>query len=286
MNQGKLPPIEVYQIGEVFFVLDGNHRVSVARSLDQEYIMGYVTEIKTNIVPTQDDSPDDLIIKIEEADFLESTQIGSLRPKAELKVTIPGQYPLIKQHIEKLRNEYSNRGRIITLPNAAAKWYDTIYLPVVDVIKRLGILRDFPERTETDLYIWLTKRQLEIEETLGWNVGIEATATELIETESSSPEKAASRLSEKIINMITPEAFGLGPKPGKWRERTLAIHREDRLFTDILVPISGEKYSWQALEQAIVLAKPEGDQIHGLHVVRSKKDFKSEKTKEIELGFT
>ncbi len=28
-----LPPIEVYQVGEAYFVMDGNHRVSIARQL-------------------------------------------------------------------------------------------------------------------------------------------------------------------------------------------------------------------------------------------------------------
>jgi hypothetical protein len=40
-----LPPIEVYQIDQAYFVLDGNHRVSVARQLGATYIQAYVTEI-------------------------------------------------------------------------------------------------------------------------------------------------------------------------------------------------------------------------------------------------
>jgi hypothetical protein len=61
-----LPPIEVYRVGEVYFVFDGNHRVSVARQLGAPYIQAYVTEVHTK-VPL---SPDDLIIKTEYADFL------------------------------------------------------------------------------------------------------------------------------------------------------------------------------------------------------------------------
>ena len=53
-----LPPISVYRIGEVHFVRDGHHRVSVARALGHETIDAYVTEILTpgasGSSPTQD----------------------------------------------------------------------------------------------------------------------------------------------------------------------------------------------------------------------------------------
>ena len=58
-----LPPIEVYQIGEVFFVFDGNHRVSVARELEANSIQAYVREVRTRVNITPDIQPDDLITK-------------------------------------------------------------------------------------------------------------------------------------------------------------------------------------------------------------------------------
>lgn len=47
-NKG-LPPIEVYQLGKVYFVLDGNHRVSVARQLGAKSIEAHVTEISLEV---------------------------------------------------------------------------------------------------------------------------------------------------------------------------------------------------------------------------------------------
>ena len=38
-----LPPVELIQIGEDYFVRDGHHRISVARTLGQKYIDGLVT---------------------------------------------------------------------------------------------------------------------------------------------------------------------------------------------------------------------------------------------------
>ncbi len=73
-----LPPIEAYQIGEAYFVRDGNHRVSVARQLGAPTIQAYVTEIETRVPLTADVQPDDLILKAEYADFLEKTRLDEI----------------------------------------------------------------------------------------------------------------------------------------------------------------------------------------------------------------
>jgi hypothetical protein len=87
-----LPPIEVYKVGEIYFVLDGNHRVSVARSEGFEYISAHVIEVKTDIPITADIQPDDLIIKAEYADFLAQTGFADLCPGVDLSLSVPGQY--------------------------------------------------------------------------------------------------------------------------------------------------------------------------------------------------
>jgi hypothetical protein len=99
-DMGGLPPIKVYQIGEVYFVLDGNHRVSVARQVGATYIEAYVTEVRTKVPLSPNTQPDDLILKAEYADFLEHTRLDELRPEADLSVTAPGQYQALEEHIE------------------------------------------------------------------------------------------------------------------------------------------------------------------------------------------
>ena len=54
------PPIDVYKVGDVYFVRDGNHRVSVARELEAPTIQAYVTEVRTKVPLSPDDQPDDL----------------------------------------------------------------------------------------------------------------------------------------------------------------------------------------------------------------------------------
>jgi hypothetical protein len=41
-----LPPVQLIQVGEVYYVRDGHHRISVARMLDQEHIDAEVQVLK------------------------------------------------------------------------------------------------------------------------------------------------------------------------------------------------------------------------------------------------
>ena len=169
-----LPPIDVYKIGEAYFVLDGNHRVSVARSFGATYIQAYVTEVRTRVPLTPDDQLDDLLIKGEYASFLEQTRLDELRPQANLQVTSPGQYPILLEHIGVHRYYMGvDLMRHVPYPEAVAHWYDHVYLPVVEIIRKQGILRDFPGRTEADLYLWVARHRAELFDQLGWDMQIE-----------------------------------------------------------------------------------------------------------------
>ncbi len=83
-GQAGLPPIDVYEVGEAYFVIDGNHRVSIARQEHFPSIGAHVIEVKTNIPFTPDVLPDDLIIKAEYAEFLHATCLTDSKPNVDL----------------------------------------------------------------------------------------------------------------------------------------------------------------------------------------------------------
>ena len=93
------PPIQAYQVGDAYFVLDGNHRVSVARDLGVKSIQADVTEIRTRVPLAPTDTPDDIIAKAEYAEFLEETRLDELVPDANLRLTIAHGYPQLLEHI-------------------------------------------------------------------------------------------------------------------------------------------------------------------------------------------
>ncbi|MDQ3248345.1 MAG: hypothetical protein M3Q45_03965 [Chloroflexota bacterium] len=157
-----VPPVELFKIGEVYFVRDGNHRVSVARANDASHIEAYVTEVKTDVPLTLDDfERDQWLIKAECADFMNLTHLDKLRPDHDLKLTEPGRYAMLVDHIEVhryLRNlDLTRDGSEERLSWAAAvlSWYDHVYMSVVEAIRQYGLLEHFPNRTEADLYLWI-----------------------------------------------------------------------------------------------------------------------------------
>jgi nucleotide-binding universal stress UspA family protein len=263
-----LPPIEVYKIGDVYFVRDGNHRVSVARQFEQTHIQANVTEIPTRVPLSPDVQPHELLLKAQYTDFLEHTRLDELRPGADLSLTVAWRYHKLLEHIEVHRYYMGlDQQREIPYSEAVAHWYDEVYLPTVRAIRRRGMLRDFPERTETDLYLWLLEHHAELQEALGWEVHTEEAADDLSAQFGAQRKHVVARVGSRLIDAVTPDELESGPSPGKWREERLNARRADRLFSDILVPLGGQEDGGYALSQALVIARREGARLRGLHVV-------------------
>ncbi|HHY58552.1 MAG TPA: hypothetical protein GYA08_24305 [Chloroflexi bacterium] len=156
------PPIEVYKIGDVYFVRDGNHRVSVARANGLTHIEAYVTEIPTDVpLHMEDFERDQWLIKIERTEFLKETQLDVIRPDHGIEFTEPGRYQILLRHIQVhqyLRNldlERAGSDHRLSWEEAVASWYDNIYLPMVEAIHNHDLMASFPKRTEADLYLWI-----------------------------------------------------------------------------------------------------------------------------------
>ena len=212
-----MPPIEVYKVGEVYFVQDGNHRVSIARQAGFEFIEAHVIEVQTDIPITPDLQPDELIIKAEYAEFLEKTEIISLFPNVDLSVTVPGQYEKLLEHIAVHRYFMGlDLQHDIPYQEAVKHWYETVYTPFLEPIREKGLLRWFPDRTETDLYLWVSEHLETLQSELGWSL---------------SPETAMTDLAKRKNPRIVQEES----EPGHWRQSKLYDRYTDHLFRDILV---------------------------------------------------
>ncbi len=261
-----LPPIRVYKLGDAYFVLDGNHRVSIAKEMGIDTLEAYVTEIRSKVPLSPDDSPADIILKEEYVDFLEETQIDKILPGANLQLTFPGLYKTLLEHINVHRHYMGNeQQREIPWDEAVRDWYENVYLPVIRVIREQGILDEFPERTETDLYIWILDHQTYMQNELGWSIRPEKAASDLVEEKTFKPKRFFKRIGQKILNSFIPAAY-------KHQEkfidpRNLRSNRGPTMFSDILVAMSGYAESWIALEQAIILARLERADVRGLIVV-------------------
>jgi nucleotide-binding universal stress UspA family protein len=263
-----LPPILVYKIGEVYFVLDGNHRVSIAKQMGIDHIEAYVTEIQTKVPLTPDDSPEDIILKAEYSEFLEATKIDTIIPDVVFKLTFPGQYPILEEHIRVHRHYMGlEQQREIAWEEAVWHWFNQVYMPVIETIREQNLLVEFPGRTETDLYIWILDHQSYLEQELGWSIRPDKAASDLLRVKGKRFFRVLRRTGRKILEALIPNQLENFSTPGEWRQQKQV--ERDSLFSDILVPLSGSPESWIALEQAIIVAEMEKSDVRGLAIRRA-----------------
>lgn len=265
----RMPPIQVYQIGEAYFVLDGNHRVSIARERKSRHIRAYVTEIHTKVPLSPETDFNEFILKAEYAQFIAKTGVDECCPEAEFKVTVPGIYAVLERRIQAHRRQPK--------PNftreAVQFWYEDDYLPSIESIRKRGILRDFPKRTPTDLYAWIIKHREQLKEELGWSINTKMVAEDLAEKQGERNTQKLKRGVEKVRKRIVPALLESGLPTGVWRKKYAGIQHPNVLLGNILVPLSGEYDSWKALEQALLLGSYEHANLLGLHIRPSKEEM-------------
>ncbi len=163
-----LPPVLLYKVGQVYFVVDGHHRVSVAREQGQEFIEAEVRECATKVNISPDLKPEDLVILGEKVHFLERTHLDDLRPESRIRLTIPDGFDRMLQHIAVHRYFMGlDLKRDVAEQEAILHWYDTVYMPIVKVIRSSKILKEFPGKTEGDLYLWVLDHQRYLSEEEG-----------------------------------------------------------------------------------------------------------------------
>jgi hypothetical protein len=149
------PPVELYEVGGAYFVVDGHHRVSVARSLGTPTIEARVKEFQTAVPVAPDDSIEDLVIKQGRADFLEATGIETA-DEEEYRATVAHAYGRLVDHVSVHRYYRGlELDREVDWREAVQSWRDAVYRPVIEAIRSRRTLEKFPGRTETDLYLFV-----------------------------------------------------------------------------------------------------------------------------------
>lgn len=159
-----LPPIEVYQVGEVYFVRDGNHRVSVALAVGQKTIEAYVTQVEVpfcldkNTVTKQMDAAEAYMT------FLEETGLRYVYQHENLMLSEPTRYTDFIGHIHLHGAVLAECEECpVSIQEAAAHWYENVYLPAVVLIRKHHMLTHMKGRTEADLYLWLVDHLCDLE---------------------------------------------------------------------------------------------------------------------------
>jgi hypothetical protein len=194
MRRGQaMPPIDVYRVGELHFVEDGHHRVSVARQLGLEVIEANVTEIVTEVPVDRDTRVRDLALKSHERLFFERVPLPR-SARERIKFTEKWRYASLAEGVEawgframQAAGEFMNRAEI------ARAWFEDEYLPVVDLLREEDLIG---RGTEAEAYVRVVSLRYMLLRTHAWDEEVFARLRE----EMRRPEVAEDTLVHRLLD--------------------------------------------------------------------------------------
>ena len=219
MRSGRrLPPVKLYQIKNEYYALDGNHRIAAANALGHSEIQAKVTEF----IPSKG-SLENLLYR-EKAQFDDQTQLPFT-----IELTDFGQYEQLIEQISRHRDYLAKQGPApVTLPEAAKDWYETVYMPLIAIIKKGGLIEQFPDRTLADLYTYISVHQWERNDPgLRYGIGISKLVPKTMEAfrekmanlkETEYPEMLREITAFVLINVAAKKEMRLVDKLFKLEE--------------------------------------------------------------------
>jgi hypothetical protein len=161
-----IPPIDVYRVGDMHFVSDGHHRVSVALALGQATIEAYVTEVQTKISANGIRFRGDLIVKNDRRLFLERVPLAG-PARAAMVLSDPWAYTILSETVEawgfRLMQDES---RFLSRAEVAERFHTEEFEPVVGMLRQAGLLGD---RTEAEAYLAVSEQRYRLMRTHRWD---------------------------------------------------------------------------------------------------------------------
>lgn len=281
LNSTGLPPVSLYKIGDAYFVLDGNHRVSIAREMGLDMIEAYVTELYTRVPVSASITPEELQNKATYVEFLEQTRLDLIIPGTDFSLSRADAYPLLAEHIDVHRYYMGQeQAREIPYEEAALDWYEKVYQPVVEMINSSGLREEFPRLTVTDLYLWVLDQQSILQEALGIPIRTGHAAEYMALQEGKTIKASGSQTEQHFEDTVFSGREQAAPD--------LPLTAEDPegcLFRDILVAIGDHDDYWSALEQAILINRCPSGHVRGLHVISPSDLLGEEEHRKMETRF-
>lgn len=161
--EGDFPPIVVYEIDGSYFVVDGHHRVAIAKQLGVENIDAEITRLRSRTKLPPDADIARIIMDEQERRFIEESGLGRAHPRVRIEFSRPQGYIELLEHL-KIHGFHlmMERGEVVPIEEIAGDWYDRVYRPTVAAIHREGLRELWPKATDADLFLWVGQRRREL----------------------------------------------------------------------------------------------------------------------------
>jgi hypothetical protein len=161
--EGDFPPIVVYELDGRYFVVDGHHRVAIARQRGIEFIDAEITQLRSRYPLPEDADIGAIIMAEQQRRFMEESGLERARPEGRIEFSRPQGYIELLEHI-KIHGFHlmMERGTPCSMEEIAGDWYDRVYLPTVEAIRRERLHELWPKATDADLFLWVGQRRREL----------------------------------------------------------------------------------------------------------------------------
>jgi hypothetical protein len=197
-----LPPVALYKVCDAYFVKDGHHRISVARTKGVKHVEALVYEYACDVYLDKDTDLEKLAIQETYHQFLKETRLGNTRPNPGLQLTLLGGYPILMEHIQAHKYYLEDLDQEeVSLPDAACSWYDNVYAVLADAIRKNRIMKEFPLRTETDFYLWIIQHRSQLRDHFGWGGNADG-VVEAYTQKYSGPLRRAIGAFKRIFGLV------------------------------------------------------------------------------------
>jgi hypothetical protein len=161
-----LPPVDLLGVGELYFVRDGHHRVSVARALGRTDIDAYVTEVVTRVDAGRAMQLSDLPLKSHERVFFDRVPLPA-EARDEIELSEPFDYAILAEMVEAWGfRAMQSRGDALDRRRTAVLWLETEYRPVVAMLREAGLVGD---RTDAEAYMRIAGERYWLLRTHEWS---------------------------------------------------------------------------------------------------------------------
>ena len=162
-----LPPVDLYRLGEIYFVRDGHHRVSVACALGRDEIDAYVTEVVTRVGAGRTITLADLPLKSHERVFFERVPLPP-EARAEIKLSDPWDFAELAEGVEAWGfRAAQDRREPLDREQTARLWLETEYRPVIEMLREAHLIAH--GKTETEVYMRISAERYRLLRTHTWN---------------------------------------------------------------------------------------------------------------------
>jgi hypothetical protein len=161
-----VPPIEVYRVGDLHFVQDGHHRVSIALATGQTSIDAYVTEIVTAVPAKGVRHRGDLLLKSYELMFRSRVPLPA-QAYARIEVTDPWSYAELGEAIEAWGYRLIQaEGAFLDRAEVARRWLTDEFVPVVRMLQAAGLVG---QCTDAEAYLGVARERYRLMRTHEWS---------------------------------------------------------------------------------------------------------------------